>query len=145
VPAGCVTTHTLFCLRTPLPAREQLVLCALFNSYVANYLVRMRVSSHVTLAVLDTLPAPRLHAREALGAERDAVRAKAIAGAGAATPNPSCRRSRRGLRAHLRRSSRTCSARFRSCPRPMRSVGVTRSPEPADDDAADEEDEDDVV
>jgi hypothetical protein len=78
VPAGCVTTHTLFCLRPPLPAREQLVLCALFNSYVANYLVRMRVSSHVTLAVLDTLPMPRLHAGEALGATL-AARAKAMA------------------------------------------------------------------
>jgi hypothetical protein len=59
VPAGCVTTHTLFCLRTPLAAADQLVLCALLNSYVANFLVRLRVSTHVTIAIAGTLPVPR--------------------------------------------------------------------------------------
>ena len=62
VPAGCVTTHTLFCLRTRLGMDQQLVLCALFNSYPANFLVRLRVSTHVSLAVMDALPVPRPHA-----------------------------------------------------------------------------------
>jgi hypothetical protein len=59
VPAGCVTTHTLFCLRSRLSPDEQLILCALFNSYCANFLVRMRVSTHVTIALMDTIPVPR--------------------------------------------------------------------------------------
>lgn len=59
VPAWCVTTHTLFCLRTPLSAGDQLVLCALLNSYVANFLVRLRVSTHVTTAIAGALPVPR--------------------------------------------------------------------------------------
>ena len=59
VPDGCVTTHTLFCLRTPLDIDEQMVLCALFNSYPANFLVRLRVSTHVSLAVMEALPLPR--------------------------------------------------------------------------------------
>lgn len=62
VPAWCATTHTLFCLRTPLTAADQLVLCALLNSYVANFLVRLRVSSHVTTALVANLPVPRPHA-----------------------------------------------------------------------------------
>ena len=59
VPSGCVTTHTLFCLRSRLDMDSQLVLCALFNSYPANFLVRLRVSTHVSLAVMEALPVPR--------------------------------------------------------------------------------------
>ncbi|MBI3263041.1 MAG: N-6 DNA methylase [Acidobacteria bacterium] len=59
VPSGCLTTHTLFCLRTPLRRDEQEALCALLNSYVANYLVRLRVSSHVTVGIMRRLPVPR--------------------------------------------------------------------------------------
>ena len=59
VPAGCVTTHTLFCLRTRLSDRDQRVLCALLNSYVVNFLVRQRVTTHVTLAVMHAMPVPR--------------------------------------------------------------------------------------
>jgi hypothetical protein len=58
VPAGVVTTHTLFCLRQPLAHDDQLYLCAMLNSYVANYLVRMRVTTHVTCAVMARLPVP---------------------------------------------------------------------------------------
>ena len=60
IPAGVVTTHTLFCLRTPLEEDVQYVLCGLFNSYVANYLVRRRVSTHVTVAIVERLPLPVL-------------------------------------------------------------------------------------
>jgi hypothetical protein len=58
VPASAVTTHTLFCLKTPLPIEMQHVLCALLNSLVANYLVRMRVNTHVTVSLVSRLPVP---------------------------------------------------------------------------------------
>jgi hypothetical protein len=58
VPADAVTTHTLFCLRTPLPLDTQHVLCALLNSFVANYLVRFRVNTHVTVALVSRLRVP---------------------------------------------------------------------------------------
>ncbi len=58
VPARAVTTHTLFCLKTPIPADAQQVLCALLNSFVANYLIRMRVNTHVTVGLVSRLPVP---------------------------------------------------------------------------------------
>ena len=58
IPARAVTTHTLFCLKTPIPSAAQDVLCALLNSYVANYLVRLRVNTHVTVALVARLPVP---------------------------------------------------------------------------------------
>jgi Eco57I restriction-modification methylase len=58
LPAGCVSTHTVFCLRTELPRRAHDFLCGLFNSLVVNYLVRMRVSTHVTTAIVEQLPIP---------------------------------------------------------------------------------------
>jgi hypothetical protein len=60
VPASAVTTHTLFCLKTVLPLDAQQVLCALLNSVVANYLVRMRVNTHVTVSLVSRLPVPFL-------------------------------------------------------------------------------------
>jgi hypothetical protein len=60
IPARAVTTHTLLCLRTPLPADAQHVLCALLNSFVANYLVRLRVNTHVTVALVSRMPVPRI-------------------------------------------------------------------------------------
>src|SRR4029450_10132522 len=44
LPPGCVSTHTVFCLRTPAALRDQYLLCGLFNSFVLNYLVRLRVT-----------------------------------------------------------------------------------------------------
>jgi hypothetical protein len=66
VPADAVTTHTLFCLKTPLPLDTQHVLCALLNSFVANYLVRFRVNTHVTVSLVSRLPVPGLdpHGRD---------------------------------------------------------------------------------
>ncbi|NOT27327.1 MAG: N-6 DNA methylase [Acidobacteria bacterium] len=58
LPARAVTTHTLSCLKTPLSADGQHVLCALMNSFVANYLVRLRVNTHVTVALVSRLPVP---------------------------------------------------------------------------------------
>jgi Eco57I restriction-modification methylase len=60
LPANCVSTHTLFCLRTPLPPAAQHGLCGLFNSLVVNYLVRLRVSTHVTTGLVERLPVPRI-------------------------------------------------------------------------------------
>lgn len=60
VPARVVTTHTLFCLKgAPAPAVHYF-LCAVFNSYVANYLVRLRVGLHVTTSIIECLPVPFL-------------------------------------------------------------------------------------
>ncbi len=60
VPPRAVTTHTLFCLKTSLSQDAQHVLCALLNSLVANYLVRMRVNTHVTVALVSRLPVPMI-------------------------------------------------------------------------------------
>ena len=59
LPPGTVTTHTVFCLRTPLPRDDQHFLCAFFNSFVVNYLARLRVTTHVTTTVVERLPIPR--------------------------------------------------------------------------------------
>ena len=59
LPAGLVSTHTLFCLRTLLSERSQYCLLALLNSLVANYLVRLQVTTHVTAALMSRLPVPR--------------------------------------------------------------------------------------
>ena len=57
--AHVVTTHTLFCLKGGINYDMQLFLCAILNSFVANYLVRMRVGTHVTVAIMERLPVPR--------------------------------------------------------------------------------------
>jgi len=59
VPAGCVTVHTLFCLKTTAAPRDQDYLCGVLNSFVANYLVRLRVTTHVTARIVSRLPVPR--------------------------------------------------------------------------------------
>ena len=60
IPADAVTTHTLFCLKTLLPLDAQHVLCALLNSFVANYLIRLRVNTHVTVSLVSRLRVPAL-------------------------------------------------------------------------------------
>ena len=66
LPAGSVSTHTVFCLKTAMATADQQFLCGLFNSFVVNFLVRLRVSTHVTTAVLEQLPMPtRDHAPRA--------------------------------------------------------------------------------
>ncbi len=61
LPPRCVSTHTVFCLQTPLAPRDQQFLCGLFNSLVVNFLVRMRVTTHVTTAIVERLPIPAWH------------------------------------------------------------------------------------
>jgi hypothetical protein len=58
LPPGCVSTHTVFCLRTALSLRDQHYLCGLLNSFVLNFLARLRVTTHVTTAIVERLPLP---------------------------------------------------------------------------------------
>lgn len=58
VPAGVVTTHTLFCLRGAFTEHQQHFLCGLFNSYVLNTVVRMLMGGHVTTSLVESLPVP---------------------------------------------------------------------------------------
>ena len=58
VPAGTITTHTVFCLKDQLDDESQRYLCAMLNSFVANYLVRLRVGTHVSSGIIDRLPVP---------------------------------------------------------------------------------------
>ena len=51
MPGGVVTTHTLFCLRTPLPLSRQHFLCGVFNLYVLNAVVRLLMGGHVTTSL----------------------------------------------------------------------------------------------
>jgi hypothetical protein len=66
LPAGVITTHSLFCLKTPLTESEQLCLCGLLNSYVANFLVRQVMTTHVGAATIDDLRVPKPPARSLL-------------------------------------------------------------------------------
>ena len=71
----------MFCLRSPLSRTAQHFLCALFNSFVVNYLVRLRVATHVTTAIVERLPIPMLgevpDAMEMVGIGEALVRLKA--------------------------------------------------------------------
>jgi hypothetical protein len=59
LPAHVASTHTLFCVKGDVDLDVQQFLCGIFNSFVANYLVRLRVSTHVTVAIVEQLPVPR--------------------------------------------------------------------------------------
>jgi len=59
LPGGVVSTHTLFCSRAGLDDDDSWCLTALLNSLVANYLVRLQMSTHVTAALMARLPVPR--------------------------------------------------------------------------------------
>ena len=58
VPANVVTTHTLFCLKTALDPERQHFLCACFNSYVLNAVVRLLMGGHLTTSLVESLPVP---------------------------------------------------------------------------------------
>jgi hypothetical protein len=59
LPPGVVTTHSLFCLKTPLSGDSQAFLCAMLNSYVANYLVRQVMTTHLGSATVERLRVPK--------------------------------------------------------------------------------------
>jgi hypothetical protein len=66
LPAGVVTTHSLFCLKTFLRSAEQHYLCGMLNSYVANYLVRQVMTTHLGSRMVEELRIPKLDARSPL-------------------------------------------------------------------------------
>jgi hypothetical protein len=59
LPAESISTHTVFCLKTALDERLQWALLGLLNSLVANYLVRLNVTTHVTTAIMSRLRVPK--------------------------------------------------------------------------------------
>jgi hypothetical protein len=59
LPARAVTTHSLFCLKTPLSGDDQAFLCGLLNSFVANYLVRLFMTTHLGSSTVEALRVPR--------------------------------------------------------------------------------------
>ena len=60
IPAGVVTSHTVFCLKSPADEDVHWFLCGVFNSLVANYLVRLRHGTHVPASAIERLPVPWL-------------------------------------------------------------------------------------
>ena len=86
LPAGVVTTHTVFCLRTTASLEASHFLCGVLNSFVMNLVVRMLMGGHVTTSLAEQLPIPvwtgdarqrriaRLGRRLALGRGRSAQR-----------------------------------------------------------------------
>jgi hypothetical protein len=58
LPPQVVSTHTVFCLRNRLSLGRQHLLCGLLNSFVLNFLVRLRVTTHVGTHVIESLPIP---------------------------------------------------------------------------------------
>jgi hypothetical protein len=58
VPPNVLTTHTVFVLRGPMHLRDQLYLCGVLNSLVANWFVRLYMGTHVTAALMGRLPVP---------------------------------------------------------------------------------------
>jgi hypothetical protein len=59
LPSGVVSTHTVFCAKEALSTADTWCLVALLNSLVANYLVRLQMTTHVTTALMARLPVPR--------------------------------------------------------------------------------------
>jgi hypothetical protein len=58
LPAGVVSTHTVFCLKSELDEENRYCLLGLMNSLAANYLVRLQVTTHVTTTLMSRLPVP---------------------------------------------------------------------------------------
>jgi hypothetical protein len=100
VPARAVTTHTLLCLKTPLPLPAQHVLCGLLNSFVANYLLRLRVGTHVTVSLVSRLPVPFMRTGDSRF-QRLGSLARALARSGAAVEGMSAYAELQGLIGHL--------------------------------------------
>jgi len=62
LPSGVVTTHSLFCLKTFLTDDVQLYLCGILNSFVANYLVRQVMTTHLGSTTIENLRVPKVSA-----------------------------------------------------------------------------------
>ena len=97
LPAGTITTHTLFCLRSLVDEDAQHFLAGMLNSFVANYLVRLRVTTHVTTAIVERLPLPK-PAAGSLEFTRMVVLARRLA---AAADDAEAMADLQGLAAHI--------------------------------------------
>ncbi len=61
LPSGTLVSDSLVILAGPLDARELLFLTAIFNSFLADFFIRLRVSSpRVSTRAVSQLPVPRL-------------------------------------------------------------------------------------
>jgi hypothetical protein len=82
VPPGAITVHTLFCLRGAMPLDDQAALCCLLNSFVANWLVRLWVTTHLGTSTVERLPVPRPPASSAAGGRLRALGLRLLTSAG---------------------------------------------------------------
>ena len=75
-PPGTVFGHTATVEKTPWARSldDALLLCAVFNSFAFDWLVRLKAATHVSLYLLDGLPMPDLSADD----QRFLARAAAI-------------------------------------------------------------------
>ena len=81
LPAGVVSTHTVFVSKTTLDDRSLWCLLGLLNSFVANFLVRAQVMTHVTASLMARLPVPH-PPRSAAAFEELADLSETLAGIG---------------------------------------------------------------
>lgn len=58
IPPGHVTVHTVFCMRETRGAATQAFLCGVLNSFVANFVARVWVVTHVSATIVGRLPVP---------------------------------------------------------------------------------------
>ena len=115
LPAACVTTHSLFCLKTVLSGDEQAFLCAMLNSYVANYLVRQVTTTHLGSATVEALRVPKRPIRSPLFERDRRDRRTTEARTTRQTAHARCQAlAARLLRADRRRVRARARARFRS-------------------------------
>ncbi len=65
-PPGVVFGHTATVEKTPWarPQEDALALCALFNAFAFDWLVRQRAATHLSLYLLEALPVPRFSAAQ---------------------------------------------------------------------------------
>lgn len=63
LPANTITGHTVTIEKTPerRPISLALMLCAIFNSFPFDWLVRQKAATHLSLYLLDGLPFPHLN------------------------------------------------------------------------------------
>lgn len=69
LPAGVLSTHTVFCSVEAMSDDDTWCLVGLLNSLVANYLVRLQMTTHVTATLMARLRVPR--PRPGSGPHRD--------------------------------------------------------------------------
>ena len=125
LPANVVSTHTVFCLKSDLDARSQWCLLGLMNSLVANYLVRLNVTTHVTAALMSRLPVPKPPA-ESRPFDRLVSLARIARIHRRRWRQQRLRRAQRNRRGTVRRLDRAVlgrsSTRFRSLPKSLRDL-----------------------